>query len=238
MFNLLRFGNYITDLRNQAGYTQRQVAEWLGVSPQAVSNWERGETFPTVELLTEIAKIYQVNLIALVRSAELSQREESIVKEIAQASPDEIAAMIREGRLSAQEMLSCSPFLKHSTISIICAELQHFGLNISYLALLHEFILSEEYVHLVANSDFNVLDKRVLRQFCRFVDTEDLFRLFTRVLDGEFDWEYAMILLQKMPYLINRSLVEAAVLEGGLPEFFLGDIKNYPLSIDSEVRPM
>lgn len=238
MFNLIRFGNYITDLRSRAGYTQRQVAEWLAVSPQAVSNWERGETFPTVDLLLEISRIYDVGLTALMRSAELSGREENIVREISEATPERIAEMIREGKLSAHEMLSCSPFLKNSTISIICAQMQHFGLNISYLALLHEFILSEEYVHLVANSDFNVLDKRVFRQFCRFVDAEDLYGLFTRVIEGEFDWEYAAILLQKMPYLIPDSLVEAAVLEGGLPEFFLGDPKDYPLSIDKEETPL
>ncbi len=234
MFNLDRFGSYITDQRLRTGLTQRQVAEKLSVSHQAISNWERGDTFPTVDLLMQIAKLYKVKLDALIGSAELSSREAQIVNQIAQASPDEIASLIRAGALSAAEVLSCSPFLKTSTLSIICAELKHFGLDISYLTLMHEFIMSEEYVSLIAQSDFNVLDKRVFRQFCRFINEDDLMTFFQRVLYGEFDFEYIIILMRKMPYLINDSLIEAAVIDGALPELLLFNLDSYVLSIDRE----
>ncbi len=58
MFNLDRLGSYITDLRTRAGLTQRQVADKLSISPQAVSHWERGDTFPTVDILTQLASLY------------------------------------------------------------------------------------------------------------------------------------------------------------------------------------
>ncbi|MBQ8383484.1 MAG: helix-turn-helix domain-containing protein [Clostridia bacterium] len=233
MFNLDRFGSYITEQRKNAGLTQRQVAESLSISPQAVSLWERGETFPTVDILTQLAALYSVSLDALVGSAELSEREEKIVREIAQASPEEIASLIREGRLSAADLLSCSPFLKASTLSIICAQLGHFGLDISYLTLMHEFIMSEEYVDMVANSDFNKLDKRVFRQFCRFISGDSLMSFFGRILYGEFDYEYLIIILRTMPYFIPDSWIEAAVIEGALPEIFLDyRLNNYVLSID------
>lgn len=233
MFNLDRFGGYITELRGRAGLTQRQVADKLSISPQAVSHWERGETFPTVDILTQLAKLYSVSLDALVGSAELSERENAIVQKIASASPDEIAALIRAGELSATEVLSCSPFLKTSTLSVICAELRHFGLDISYLTLMHEFIMSEEYVSLVAHSDFNRLDKRVFRQFCRFISGDSLMDFFARILEGEFDYEYLIIMLRTMPHFIPHSFIEAAVLEGALPELFLhGKLDGYILSID------
>lgn len=241
MFNLDRFGSYITDLRTRAGLTQRQVADKLSLSPQAVSHWERGDTFPTVDILTQLSELYSVSLDALVGSAELSEREEKIIREIAQASPDQIASLIREGALSAADLLSCSPFLKTSTLSIICAQLKHFGLDISYLTLMHEFVMSEEYVSLVANSDFNLLDKRVFRQFCRFISEETLMDFFGRILEGEFDYEYLIIILRTKPYFIPRSLIEAAIIEGALPELFLSngffmhrENDHYILSIDRE----
>lgn len=233
MFNLDRFGNYITECRRQSGLTQRQVAESLSISPQAVSLWERGETFPTVDILTQLAALYSVSLDALIGSAELSAREEKIVREIAQASPEEIALLIREGKLSAADLLSCSPFLKTSTLSIICAQLGHFGLDISSLTFMHEFVMSEEYVSLVANSDFNRLDKRVFRQFCRFISSESLLSFFGRILEGEFDYEYLVIIMRTMPWFIPDSLIEAAVIEGALPELFIcGRMDAYVLSID------
>lgn len=235
MFNLDRFGSYIAEQRRNVGLTQRQVAESLSISPQAVSLWERGETFPTVDILTQLASLYSVSLDALVGSAELSEREEAIIREIAQASPDQIASLIRAGQLSAVDLLSCSPFLKTSTLSIICAQLSHFGLDISYLTLMHEFVMSEEYVSLVASSDFNKLDKRVFRQFCRFISSDSLMDFFGRILDGEFDFEYLVIIMRTMPWFIPHSFIEAAVIEGALPELFLnGGINDYILSIDRE----
>ena len=41
--------------RKKMGQTQSELAEKLNVSPQAVSNWERGETVPDVSLLMDLA---------------------------------------------------------------------------------------------------------------------------------------------------------------------------------------
>ena len=46
--------------RKERGMTQREVAEQLNVSFQAVSLWERGETSPDIDKLAEIASLYQV----------------------------------------------------------------------------------------------------------------------------------------------------------------------------------
>ncbi|MDE6924155.1 MAG: helix-turn-helix domain-containing protein [Acetatifactor sp.] len=46
--------------RKERGMTQREVAERLNVSFQAVSLWERDETSPDIDKLAEIASLYQV----------------------------------------------------------------------------------------------------------------------------------------------------------------------------------
>lgn len=46
--------------RKERAMTQREVAERLNVSFQAVSLWERGETSPDLDKLVELASLYQV----------------------------------------------------------------------------------------------------------------------------------------------------------------------------------
>jgi len=42
--------------RNKAGLSQMELAERLGVSRQAVSRWESGDTTPTMDKLKALAK--------------------------------------------------------------------------------------------------------------------------------------------------------------------------------------
>ena len=41
--------------------TQKQVAEKIGVSKEAVSNWERGITFPTPPNIDKLCELYDTN---------------------------------------------------------------------------------------------------------------------------------------------------------------------------------
>jgi len=53
--DLAQIGSFIQNCRKELGLTQAEVGERLGVSPQSVSNWERGETLPDVSLLPDLA---------------------------------------------------------------------------------------------------------------------------------------------------------------------------------------
>ena len=45
-------------LRVNAGYTQVEAAKALDITPETLSNWERGKSFPTVPQIKEIEKLY------------------------------------------------------------------------------------------------------------------------------------------------------------------------------------
>ena len=53
--DLLKIGNYIQSQRKTAGMTQKQLAEKLNVSFQAVSKWENGDALPDAGLLLDLA---------------------------------------------------------------------------------------------------------------------------------------------------------------------------------------
>ena len=55
-------GAMIAELRKSAGMTQAALAEKLGVTAQAVSQWERGETMPDVLMLPVLAGVFGCTL--------------------------------------------------------------------------------------------------------------------------------------------------------------------------------
>ena len=61
----MELGTQIKTLRLQRGVTQEVLAEQLGVSPQAVSKWEREAALPDIQLLPAISAYFGVTIDAL-----------------------------------------------------------------------------------------------------------------------------------------------------------------------------
>lgn len=58
----LEFGEKVRSLRTERGLTQEKLADFLGVSFQAVSKWERGDTVPDIYMLPSIASFFGVTI--------------------------------------------------------------------------------------------------------------------------------------------------------------------------------
>ena len=68
--------------REEKGFTQADVAAYLGVSRQAISQWERGIAYPDIDNLMLLCKLYQVSINDLIPNNEENNIEEkSVVKE-------------------------------------------------------------------------------------------------------------------------------------------------------------
>ncbi len=55
-------GNIIKQKKMAMGLTQREVAESLSVTEQAVSRWERDIGLPDVSMLTSLASVLNINI--------------------------------------------------------------------------------------------------------------------------------------------------------------------------------
>ena len=61
----INIGAKIKSLRLGASMTQEQLANWLGVSAQAVSKWESGINMPDIQILPDLSVIFGVTIDTL-----------------------------------------------------------------------------------------------------------------------------------------------------------------------------
>ncbi len=56
------FGENLKKLRKEKELTQETLAEFLGVSFQTISKWERGETYPDITMLPIISRFFNISI--------------------------------------------------------------------------------------------------------------------------------------------------------------------------------
>jgi len=65
--NDFSFGNYLCRLRCEAGLTQLELAQKLGVTNKAVSKWENGKAKPTTDSVRKLSALYGVSVEELLK---------------------------------------------------------------------------------------------------------------------------------------------------------------------------
>ncbi len=88
-----KIGLFLKKLRNEAGFTQEQLAEQLNVSRRTVSRWETASNMPDLDLLMELSKLYQVELGEILngerKSEKMDKEMEQTVLKVAEYSNEE-----------------------------------------------------------------------------------------------------------------------------------------------------
>lgn len=96
-FDMHHVGQTIARLRRERNMTQMQLADEVGVSFQAVSNWERGQSMPDISKLPELASLFGTTidellgrhspLIEKAAADKLDELPTPTVEEVAEAAP-------------------------------------------------------------------------------------------------------------------------------------------------------
>ena len=71
MVDSIKTGRYIALCRKAAGNTQEQLAQTLGISAQAVSKWETGQSLPDTALLPDLARALRTTIDRLLTPGRL-----------------------------------------------------------------------------------------------------------------------------------------------------------------------
>lgn len=76
----LKIGRYIQRLRKSAGMTQKDLAERLNISFQAVSKWENGDTLPDTGILLDLCDILDTTADKLLNGGTLASYERRLMR--------------------------------------------------------------------------------------------------------------------------------------------------------------
>ncbi len=75
--NYEKIGKFIQEKRKEKGYTQKELAQKLGVTDKAVSKWERGLGCPDVSILEILANELDISILELLKGRTI---ENEIIK--------------------------------------------------------------------------------------------------------------------------------------------------------------
>ena len=198
--------------------TQNEVADKLNLSRQAISKYERGETFPDISVLVMIAELFNVTLDELINFGEPTKGESSILKNVANGNADVVAENI-------SDVVNLAPLLKPSVLARLSQKFGEQGIDISDIVILAEYLNDETVMKLVENASFDEIGEELLEKFIPMLNIRSKEAIFQKILDGEMDWHFIKVLLPYAEYI--RTQIEAAVVAGVLPWEALNLLNDY-----------
>ena len=183
MFDTMKFGKALSTLRKEADMTQNEVADRLNLSRQAISKYERGESFPDISILVMIAELFNVTLDELINYGEPTKGESTILKNVAKGNADIIAENIAD-------VVNLAPLLKPSILTKLSHQFEKQGIDISDIITLAEYLNDESVVTLIEKATFDDINDELLEKFIPMLNHNSKEAIFQKILDGEMDWHF------------------------------------------------
>lgn len=221
MFDIKKFGAYISRLRKKLDITQSELAEQLNLTRQAISKYECGDSFPDISILIEIADVFGITLDELIGSGNPSKGEAAILEGAAKGQ--ELNSSLDKQCIS--DIVNIAPLLKPSLLDKMAIGLAGHGIDISSIVTLAEYINDDTVVKLLENATYDTINQDLLERLIPFLDENSISIIFQKILDGELDYRLIKIMLPHAEYIYPQ--VEAAVLYGGLNKKVLKILRDY-----------
>ena len=148
MFDTNKVANNIKAARAKMNMTQMNLTDEMGVSYQAVSNWERGNSMPDISRLQELCNILNISFDELV--GEKSQQTEIVerfmkdeetevnLEEIVQVAPlikpDKIEKVVKDtidsnDEISFSTIVGLAPFMDEETLDKLANKISNVDLG-------------------------------------------------------------------------------------------------------------
>lgn len=117
MFDMKKFAAFLVGKRREKNITQGQLADIVGVTHQAVSKWERGESMPELSKLSDLSNALDVpteEFVAAMHSDDRDETETACLDDDYYALPD---------KTLVGDVYAIAPFLSKQTLTTAITEI-------------------------------------------------------------------------------------------------------------------
>ena len=241
MFDTIKVAKRIRDGRNAKNMTQMELADKLGVSFQAVSNWERGASMPDISKLSDLSEILSISISDLLGSEDKSsisvekviEKEDLEISELIDVAPIVPPKTIEEtvkdkkSKVKVDELVALAPFLSSKALSELVEDLEVE--DVSSLVALAPF-LEEETLSTLLNKH-EITDSDDLVAFAPFLDEDELSEIVMNSLEKGCECNINAL----SPFLSEECLEEYVMKAISSPSFSFSSIEGVLPHLDSSV---
>ena len=219
MFDADLFCANLSTLRRNADMTQSELADKLNLTRQAISRYEKGDSFPDISILVKIAEIFNLSIDELIGAGAPTEGEQELLKNAA------LGKDLRSCHCNIHELENIAPLLKPSVLDRAIQGFASQGIDISNLASLFSYMSDRGFWELLENSDYQTIDTALLEKMLPFMNFSAKISLFDKIIRGELDWHFLTVLMKYVR--ISDSVIEAAVIDGVLDEGVLTLVREF-----------
>jgi len=200
MFDMKKIGGNISRMRKAANLTQMELADRLGVSFQAVSNWERGQTMPDISRLSELAAALNTTVDEILGNRQAANLLEKLEKdeapprmsgeEITEVAPllrpEQADRIAQSGDLSIEELAALAPFVSQEVLEEIALEAAESCDSFGELAAIAPFLGEDALGRIAEKACAQGADASSLAAIAPFLDGQTLGRIAEQLaVEGE-----------------------------------------------------
>ena len=190
-------GENIKRLRREKDLTQEGLAELLGVSFQSVSRWERGESYPDITMLPNIALFFNITVDELlgVGTGNDEKKINSYLSLYDTMKLKDINLTYNEYKAAAKEF----PF--------------DFRILVRYMELIQEAGIFGNSAQLITSGDYKRLSAEISRIYDRIQKhcTDDSIRIWSkRIMITHLKWKYDCLCNEEGKYHVYEEYLNKA----------------------------
>lgn len=190
MFDMRKIGKRIAELRKSKNITQMALADMMGISFQAVSNWERGESMPDISKLGELSEIFGVSIDDILcnkRAAEIVEEisagekpsditPEELTETVPLMAPKQAEESIKENKekMTFSQLASLAPYMDEDDVGKVVRELVKNGGSLEDIAALAPFMDDDDIKELAKEKLKSSGKIEDISAFVPFMDEDDI----------------------------------------------------------------
>lgn len=209
----------ISEFRKARSLTQEKLGEQLGVSSQAVSKWEKGESMPDIMILPQLCEILGITADALL------EVPTSVKKDSCMSGLAVYAKEVGEYKAAFEAIRACADISGDYKGS---AQMSDDGLRISNTKGYGIVISGEEMLKAIQNTDYESIGR-----LCEILSDENIIKVIRAICFTEFRSEDDIIKLSGLERETVRlalfKLLKLNFCECDINEKFIFGAQSYAL---------